>query len=367
MTGERITKAQRLLDLIACLLGRRTPMTVEQIFEAVPAYRRAAGPDGDPNPESVRRMFERDKDELRGLGIPIDTEQFPINYGLDTAEGYVLRPGALYLPYLKFVAASEGPATPAPREPADPVFTSEEIEFALQALREAAEAPEWPLATETRSAFRKLAFDLGSLPERSPVVHARPPGAEDVAKTLPVLADAIVRRKRVTFRYHGLSRGETTDRDVAPYGLLLQHGTCYLVGHDELRDAVRMFHVGRIEAPQVNRSSPASADYQIPDDFALSEYGDREAWEIGGEGEEEGMTVRVRFTHPMALWAARNGFGEPVEEVEDGGEIRRFDVRHLRPFLCWILGLGGDAVIVEPPGPADELRRLAAAIGDAHG
>ncbi|MFW6084236.1 MAG: helix-turn-helix transcriptional regulator [Gemmatimonadota bacterium] len=365
MTGERITKAQRLLDLIACLLGRRTPMTVEQIFEAVPAYRRAAGADGAPDPASVRRMFERDKDELRGLGIPIDTKQFSVNYGLDTAEGYVLRSGALYLPYLEIVAASEGSTPPASGEPAAPVFTGEELEFALEALREAAEAPGWPLTAETRSAFRKLAFDLGSLPEPSPVLHTRPPGAEEVASILPVLTDAIVRRKRVAFRYHGLARGEATDRDVAPYGLLLQEGTSYLVGHDELRDGVRMFHVGRIESPQVNRSSPASPDFEVPADFALSGYGDREAWEIGGEEEE--MSVWVRFTPPMALWAARNGFGEPVEETEDGGEIRRFDVRHERPFLCWILGLSGDARIVEPSGVAEELRRLAAEIGDAHG
>jgi len=364
MTEEPITKAQRLLDLISCLLGRRTPMTVEQIFEAVPAYRRAAGPDGDANPESVRRMFERDKDELRGLGIPIDTQRFPVNYGLDTAEGYVLRPGALYMPYLRIVAASERPAASARAESADPVLTGGELEVALQALREAADAPEWPLTAETRSAFRKLAFDLVSLPEPSPVVHAWPPGAEEVAETLPVLTDAIVRRKRIEFRYHGLARGEATDRSVAPYGLLLHHGACYLVGHDELRDDVRMFHVGRMKSPRVNRSSPASADYEIPDDFTLSEYGDRDPWEIGGDDEE--ISVWVRFTRPMSLWAARNGFGEPVEGSEAGGEIRRFGVRHLRPFLCWILGFGGDARIVEPAGPAEELRRLAAAIEEAH-
>ena len=43
MPEEKITKAQRWLDLIACLLGRRRPMTVEQIFEAVPAYRPDVG------------------------------------------------------------------------------------------------------------------------------------------------------------------------------------------------------------------------------------------------------------------------------------------------------------------------------------
>lgn len=363
MTEERITKAQRLLDLISCLLGRRTPMTVEEIFRAVPAYRLAAGPDGDPNPESVRRMFERDKDELRGLGIPIETERFSINYGLDTADGYVLRPGALYLPYVSIVEASEGASRSEATDAAAPVLARDELELALEALHEAVEVPGWPLAAETRSAFRKLSFDLGSLPEPSPVLRTVAPGAEEIAATLPLLADALVRRKRIEFRYHGLARGETTRRDVAPYGLLLQNGTWYLVGHDELRDAVRMFHVGRMESPRVNRSSPASPDFEIPDDFSLAEYGDRAAWEIG-EGEAE-VSVRVRFEYPMSLWAARNGFGELAEE-EDGGAVRRFEVRHVRPFLCWILGLRGDARIVEPAGLVDELQGLASTIEGAH-
>jgi proteasome accessory factor B len=366
MTEERITKAQRLLDLIACLLGRRTPMTVEEIFEAVPAYRRAAGPGGDPNPESVRRMFERDKDELRGLGVPIDTERFSVNFGLDTADGYVLRPGALYLPYVSIVEASE-PAPPgsAGAGTSDPAFSRAELEIALEALREAAAVPGWPLALETRSAFRKLAFDLGSIPEPFPVHLATAPGADAIAGTLAMLADAIVRRKRTAFRYHGLARGEETERDVAPYGLLLQSGTWYLVGHDALRGAVRMFHVGRMEFPRVNRASPGSPDFEIPADFALAEYGDRAAWEIG-EADEE-MSVRVRFAHPMSLWADRNGFGELVGQEPDGGTVRRFAVRHVRPFLCWILGLRGDARILEPAGLVDELQQLASAIADAHG
>jgi proteasome accessory factor B len=365
MTEERITKAQRLLDLIACLLGRRTPMTVEEIFEAVPAYRLAAGPHGDPNPESVRRMFERDKDELRGLGIPIDSEQFSVNFGAETVDGYRLRPGALYLPYVSIVEASEAaPSRSGGVEATDPAFTRDELQVALEALREAAEIPGWPLGDETRSAYRKLAFDVGSIPERPRVVHTVAPGAEEIAGTLPRLVDAIVRRKRIEFRYHGLTRGEATDRDVAPYGLLLQRGAWYLVGHDELRNAVRMFHVGRMEAPRLNRSSPASPDYEIPVDFSLADYGDRAAWELGGE--DEAIPVRVRFAPPMSLWAERNGFGELEREEADGSVVRRFDVRHVRPFLCWILGLRGDARILEPAELVDELQGLAGSIGDAH-
>jgi len=364
MSGERITKAQRLLDLIACLHGRRTPMTVEQIFEAVPAYRLAASPAGEPNQDSVRRMFERDKDELRGLGIPIDTVPFPVNYGSEMVEGYQLRSGTMYLPYVKIVGAS-GDSDREAGGAAQSTFTREELETALEALREAAEIPGWPLVAETRLAYRKLSFDLGSVPEHPAVLRTLAPGAEEIAGVLPRLVDALSRRKRIEFRYHGLSRGEPTDRDVAPYGMVLLNGTWYLVGHDALRAAVRMFHVGRIGDLRVNRAAPASADYEIPDDFRLSEYGDRSPWTIGGD--DEPLSVRVRFAHPLSLWAARNELGERELDEGESGAVHRFDVRHVRPFLGWILGLRGDARIVEPVELADELRELAAGIEAAHG
>ena len=69
---DAITKTQRLLDLIAYLVGRRVPVSVEQILENVPAY--ALPEDADDTARaSTRRMFERDKDELRELGIPLET------------------------------------------------------------------------------------------------------------------------------------------------------------------------------------------------------------------------------------------------------------------------------------------------------
>lgn len=365
MDEERITKTQRLLDLIACLHGRRKPMTVEQIFAAVPAYRSAASPEGEPSHDSVRRMFERDKDELRGLGIPIETVPFHIHFGAEAVEGYQLRQTELYLPYVRIIESAGEATGEAAGGASDPVFTPDELEAGLEALREAAEIPGWPLVAETRLAYRKLAFDLGSMPEHPSVLRTLAPGAEGIAAVLPRLVDALYRRKRIEFRYHGLSRDEPTDRDVAPYGMVWLKGTWYLVGRDALRDAIRMFHVGRMEAPRVNRSSPASPDYEIPDDFQLSDYGDRPPWTIGGEG--DAITARVHFNYPMSLWAARNGFGELEGDKGDDGAVRRFEVRHVRPFLCWILGLRGDARITEPAELSDELRELASAIREAHG
>lgn len=363
--AEEITKAQRWLDLIACLLGRRTPMTVEEIFEAVPAYRRDAGPEGDPLPASVRRKFERDKDELRQLGIPIDTVSFTVNYGMETVEGYVLSAESLYLPYLRVVAASGRDAGRPKGRPAagEPPLDREELDLVLDALREAAEIPNSPFGADTRSAFRKLSFDLGTIPEAAAATRLPPPGAEQLGDVLRQLEDALLRRKHVDFRYHGLARGEATDRRVAPYGLLLRRGAWYLVGHDDLRDAVRMFHVGRMESPRVDRSAPATPDYEIPRDFSVADYGRRDAWEL--EGGAEHLTARVRFAAPLSRWAERNGHGT-LESEEADGAVRNFEVRHVRPFLGWLLGLGGDARILEPERLAEELREMAAGIAAAH-
>src|SRR3954468_5057054 len=58
-------KTERLLNLVVCLLATRRYLTAEQIRQAVPGY-----PDGS---EAFKRMFERDKEELRELGIPLET------------------------------------------------------------------------------------------------------------------------------------------------------------------------------------------------------------------------------------------------------------------------------------------------------
>lgn len=367
MPEERITKAQRWLDLIACLLGRRRPMTVEQIFEAVPAYRLDAGPDGDPKAESVRRKFERDKDELRDLGIPIDTESFTVGYGSELAEGYRLRPGALYLPIVRILEASATapPDSGSGRGSVDEAgFSRDDLETVLEALREASEIPGSPLAEATHSAYEKLAFDLDSIPEPHGVVRASAPGASEVGGVLGRLSEGLLRRKRVAFRYHGLGRDAATDRDVAAYGLLMENGAWYLVGHDRLRDAIRMFHAGRIEDPRVNPRSPSTPDYEIPGDFDLSAHRGLDAWELGDEDAE--VTVRVRFEHPLQRWAERNGYGELESEEPGRGAIRVFRVRHVRPFLGWLLGLEGRAHVVEPADLRQELRGLAEQIESGH-
>ncbi|MCA9737927.1 MAG: WYL domain-containing protein [Gemmatimonadota bacterium] len=353
---DRISKLQRWLDLISFLAARHFPVTVDQIWQAVPAYTR--GLEADPRTqESVRRAFERDKSELRAAGIPIDTVSYSVNQAEPT-QGYRLATRDFHLPYLRLVGEMAGAAGPA--APASTEFTVEESEVAaaLEGLGALAELPGFPLATEARSAYRKLAFDLDPLPDvEAPVLYAPDPEAEGIADTLRALSDALLERRRVTFRYHAMHSDEESQRSARPYGLVFQHGRWYLVGWAEEREALRMFRVGRMTEVVVEAKAEA---YDIPADFDLGTFAGRSAWELGDDPEGS-VSATVAFRFPRSVWAERNGHGTRVDGLEDGGELRRFDVHRRDPFLRWVLSLAGDARVVDPPDLRDAFRALAGA------
>ena len=89
-------KIQRWIDLLAALLRHHYPVTFDQLIREVPAYA------AEQKAESRRRTFERDKDELRRFGVPIET----VDSNDGDPQGYRLRVRDFYLPYL--AVRSEG-------------------------------------------------------------------------------------------------------------------------------------------------------------------------------------------------------------------------------------------------------------------
>lgn len=391
--GDRTTKTQRWLDLLAFLLGRRLPVTVGQIFEGVPAYGIEDPDDAtDKAQAAALRTFERDKDDLRKLGIPLASIEYHVDGRPST--GYRIDRKDFYLPYLKILgeaaagdagvgggSGAEGrPGTEGrtaggrPRADDRPKqagagtleLSADDAGTALDALLRAESLPSYPYAREARAAFQKLSGDLDLADfAREPVVYLDAPGSKGLGDTLRDLAEALNARKRVAFRYHGIHRGEDTTRDVTPYGLVFQGGHWYLVGHDALRDGVRMLRVSRMRDIDVNEASPNSPDYEIPEDFELGAFLGREAWELGSDGEGE-IVARVRFDFPLSLWADRNRRGELESERDDGSAVRRFRVRQVDPFLRWMLSFEGAARILEPAPLRAAVRRMAADVADLH-
>lgn len=371
------TKLQRWIDLIAFLVGRRLPVTADELMRGVPAYAAGWTSESETDRQSARRKFERDKDELRTLGIPIRTTRYTINFGREEIEGYEIDRRDFYLPYMKLVQSADGAAGShdpggagfTPRHRIAHVEISElDAPLALEGLRRVSDVPGFPLLREARSAFRKLAFDLDprAFDVTSPVLFVDPPGAAELTERLRTLSDALLARKRVRFRYHGIYRGSETERAVDAYGLLLQQGHWYLIGYDETRDDVRVFRVGRMDEVVANRKGRNQPDYEIPADFRLDAWVGRQAWELG-EADEQPLTARVLFHFPLSLWAERNRRGTVEEQHADGSAVRAFEVHQVDPFLRWLLSLEGEAELRGPPELVDDLRRLAREIAAAHG
>ncbi len=152
-------KLQRWIDLLAALLRHHFPVSFEQLIREVPAY------GGDQSDDALRRMFERDKDELRGFGIPI--ESVPSDENKNEIVGYRLRPRDFYLPYLAVRAEDKSATTKARKLDRygyaglpTLAFESEELAAVTDAAARVRELGDPLLAEHVDSAMRKLACDL---------------------------------------------------------------------------------------------------------------------------------------------------------------------------------------------------------------
>ena len=361
------TKLQRWLDLIAYLVARKHPVSVDEVLEHVPAYASPLETDDAKALEASRKMFERDKRDLRDFGIPIDTVSFVIG-GSDAQEGYRLERKDFYLPYLRLLehASPEPPRAGEKRMlgVAEFAIAPEESRDAREALDMIGRLEASPFVREVSAALRKLAFDLPPQ-DTSPTLFVARPEVEAIRERLAVLTDALLARKRVAFEYHGIYRGETTQRDVQGYGMLFQRGNWYLIGYDHLRQDMRVFRVERMDALVPNTKRPETPDYAVPADFVLSDYRRREAWELGGE--EAPIEAKVAFRFPRSLWVDRNGFGEALLATPDGASVRSFRVHQVDPFLPWVLSQDGEARIVGPPELAEAYRDMVAEVAALYG
>ena len=334
-------KLLRWFDLMAALLRRHYPISFAELSRDVPAYMH----EGSPS-DTLLRMFERDKDELRAMGIAIETV---VSADGDATE-YRLKAQSFYLPYL--VLAASDAHKPRPSRPAGTGYgglpTLAVLPDETVMLRRAAERVrtlgEPQLTHDADRALRKLCYDL---PEELAAPASSKPQRESTH--FPLLLEGVQRRKQVTFTYHSIGRGATDARTVDPYGLVYLTGNWYLVAYDPVAKGRRHFRTSRMQNVRVNGKAPGTHDFEVPPDFNLRQHAkSRQAWELG-TGDIE--TIDVAFVRQRAETAAAMQLGEePAEPRADGAhEQRRYAVRRRDTFLRWLLAFGGDAVPTAPP------------------
>ncbi|WP_324653910.1 helix-turn-helix transcriptional regulator [Georgenia sp. H159] len=232
--ATRVDPAERLLDLLIALRHAQGRLTRSDVRASVNGYRDAA------NDVAFERMFERDKDLLRQLGVPIITEVDPVH---EDAVGYRLDTAGYSLPEVTFTAAEIGVLSLA--------------------------ATVWQDAHLHGSAHRGLtklrAVAAGAEPDAHLGVALRLQPAETA---LGPLLDAIGARQAVTFTYRTGSTGREATRHVQPWRLLSRDRGWYLIGHDVDRDAPRVFRLSRVVGT-VRTTGPTGA-FEVPEHDAQS-------------------------------------------------------------------------------------------------
>ena len=193
-------KIQRWIDLLAALLAHRYPATLEDLIAGVPAYQT-----GNQKKETRRRMFERDKDELRRFGILIRT----VEDKEGGPDGYQLSAREFYLPYLSLMVDGR-PSRPRRLDkygyaslPALS-FEPDELDAVAHAAARVRELGDPLLAEHAESAVRKLAVDLPmDVTCRATRASLRARAQADAA-VFGALSAALQDRKRVTFVYRSI-------------------------------------------------------------------------------------------------------------------------------------------------------------------
>lgn len=223
-----IDPAERLLNLVIALVNTSGRMTKQQVRSSVAGYRDAV------SDEAFERMFERDKDTLRDLGIPVLTVT-DARHGDDV--GYRIDLDAYALPPIDL--------TPA------------ELSVLSLAGRVWQDAT---LRADTTRALTKLAA-VGEGPQASDLLTGITPRVS-AGEAIGPLVEAIQERRVVCFTYRAASTGEVRVRVVEPWRLLARPGGWVLVGRDLDRGAARSFVLSRIQGGV--RSEGAAGAFPAP-------------------------------------------------------------------------------------------------------
>ncbi len=316
MGSTRIERTERLLDLLLCLVATSRPVTRATIRSVVPGYSDA------PSDAAFERMFERDKDELRGMGIPIET---------------VLDPGGDVEGYR---AARDWALTEVSLNPAEMAV----IAVAASVWDEAI------LADPARNALRKLEAVQPDPVRLPPAVGEVSLRAQDAA-LLPLLA-SLRESRMVIFDYRAANADQVSRRQVDPWGVVARDGHWYLVGHDRDREQVRVFRLSRIEGTVTVTARPQAQP--APDGIDVGSM-------VGQMSPEMQATAQVLV---RAGQGARLRGQQPIDPFADAQiEVAAATRAQLVGRIC---AAGRGAIALAPDELVAEVRQVLGSIAEQH-
>ncbi|MDY6998190.1 MAG: YafY family protein [Actinomycetota bacterium] len=320
-----ISKVERLMNLVIALLSTRTFISADRIRETVYGY------SGDGSDEAFSRMFERDKNELRDLGIPLETGRASTT---DPTEGYRINRDAYALPAVDLTpdeAAAVAVATQLWESP-ELITATQGALLKLRAAGVDIEAGEGDIAITSTAAL---------------------PGLRGSEEVLGILLSAIDSGQAVQFGHRPARSEPYVTRTVEPWGVVTDRGRWYLVGHDRDRDAVRTFRLSRIGAEVTAVGAPGSV--HPPEDVNLREIVARVVGDWPSSGQARVWVADGRAT---ALRQRGTLIGPSTLGGRPGAEIT-IEIGMVDRLAREVASYGADAVALEPDAlREDVLARL---------
>lgn len=310
-------KSERLVNLVIALLATKRNLTKSEIFRTIEGY--------EGSNESMERMFERDKDELRSLGVDIEVS------GLDPLFedelGYRIKPE-------NFSMDTNG-------------FSQDQIAYmslAVQLWKNAS------LDELSQRALRKLSgvgssVDIADIPAVAPLALSAP-------HFLGEIISAITDRRMIEFSYIDTEL-KSIHRQVNGYSYFSHNGFWYFKGFDLDKKELRTFRCDRINGDLV--VSKKSQQYEIPQNF--------DSFEIFGDQDSFFKAIlRVRLGKGSQL---RN-ISVSIKE-EDEFDLLEIDYQSEIEILSLILWHLDDVEVVAPDSLRTKVISALQALADSHG
>ncbi|GGC83649.1 WYL domain-containing protein [Tersicoccus solisilvae] len=324
-------RTERLLNLLIALLERRQGYSKEELRRVIPPYASA----GD---EAFERMFERDKADLRDLGLPLESfsDESYFDGDLHTVR-YRIDPNRYRLPPVRFSTDE-----------------SAVLNLASRMWQQAS------LSSAAGRAVRKLSA-RGVEPATDVLLGVEP----RIRATEPAfgpLLDAIVARRPVSFGYQRPEADAPQTRRLQPWGIGNRFGHWYVVGHDEDRDAERTFRLSRMTTPVVTRPGTVTIPAGFTVAGALAGLVQREATETAVVEARPGTALALR---PPAEGRPGTPHGGPdAAPAPQDPDWERFTVPYSDTEILAeeLAGHGPHVRVLAPPTLRDAVaRRLRAA------
>jgi proteasome accessory factor B len=293
-------KTERLINLTLALLASKRYLTKSEIFKSVAGYAGSA--------EAMERMFERDKDDLRNLGVEIEVSALDPLF--DDDQGYLINSNTFQI------------------DPND--FTKEEILLLAMA------ANLWhgsALEENSKAALLKIQ-SLDGLVATNTVASPVVVDNED-SKKLLLIFDAVQRSVMLEFEYKG------SIRQVKPYGIYTRGGFWYVAAEEN--NLVKSFKVIRV-GDQIKTISKIN-NFTKPSEFKLSAF-------VKGMNAATPSKVEVKIRKNQAL-ALRKRY--QAEEIDSDWDKIFVDYTFEDDLIESLLWYGSNVVVISPHKIRDQI------------